>query len=69
LRDNGGLTKTHAMLSGSPGIDGGNNAADLAFDQRLSPYDRDNSFPDIGAYEIQGEIIFDAGFDGCTALP
>jgi hypothetical protein len=69
LRDNGGVTKTHALLRGSPGIDGGNNAVDVAYDQRLAPYNRENGFPDIGAYEIQPEIVFDAGFDGCVPLP
>jgi hypothetical protein len=70
LRDNGGLTKTHALLSGSPGIDAGSNISpDLPYDQRLAPNVRDNGFPDIGAYEIQAEIIFASGMDGCTALP
>jgi len=69
LRDNGGVTNTHALLSGSPGIDAGNNSLDLTFDQRLSPFVRDDGLPDIGAYEIQAEVIFDTGFDGCVPLP
>jgi len=77
LRDNGRQTKTHALLSGSPAIDSGNNSANLHEDQRggladSSPY----PFPrvsgvtaDIGAYEIQqGDIVFNAGFDGCPVL-
>ena len=68
LRDNGGVTNTHALLSGSPGIDAGNNAADLTYDQRLAPNVRDNGFPDIGAYEVQADAppdrLFASGFDG-----
>ena len=69
LRDNGGATATHALLSGSPGIDAGNNAAGLAFDQRLSPFVRENGVPDIGAYESQAGMIFSASFEGCVPLP
>jgi hypothetical protein len=75
LRDNGGLTKTHALLSRSPGIDAGNNFLFSPEDQRgrpldLAPYayarESPTGYPDIGAYEIQqDDIIFDAGFDGC----
>jgi hypothetical protein len=75
LRDNGGLTKTHALLSHSPGIGAGNNMLFLPEDQRgraldQAPYayarESPTGYPDIGAYEIQQkDIIFDAGFDGC----
>lgn len=75
LRDNGGLTRTHALLSHSPGIGAGNNMLFLPEDQRgrpldLAPYayarESPSGYPDIGAYEIQqDDIIFDAGFDGC----
>ena len=74
LRNNGGLTLTHALLSHSPAIDKGNNAATLGEDQRgiLSdgfprPYPRvSGSFADIGAYDVQqGDIIFNHGFEGC----
>lgn len=75
LRYNGGLTKTHALLSRSPGIDAGSNFLFLPEDQRgrpqdLAPYafarESPSGHPDIGAYEIQkNDIIFDAGFDGC----
>jgi len=75
LRYNGGLTKTHALLSHSPGIDAGSNFLFLPEDQRGRPLDQApyayaresaSGYPDIGAYEIQkNDIIFDAGFDGC----
>jgi hypothetical protein len=77
LRDNGGLTLTHALLSGSPAIDAGNNTASLGYDQRGSAatngtmdYARMSGTTDIGASEVQkDEIVFDAGFDGCAAPP
>ena len=67
LRDNGGGTRTVALLSGSRGIDEGNNATSLADDQRGAPYLRvSGGAADIGAYEVQqNEIIFDANFEGC----
>jgi len=41
----------------------------LAFDQRGNPFVRSSGAGvDIGAYEIQAEIIFNNGFDGCAAL-
>jgi hypothetical protein len=76
LRDNGGVTKTHALLSTSPAIDGGNNTTTLNEDQRgvlndtsPFPYPRQSgSTPDIGAYEVQqDDIIFNSGWDGCLA--
>ena len=78
LRDNGGPTLTHALLSGSPAIDNGNNAATLDEDQRGSinvdppyPYPRaDNlaTVADIGAYEMQPEDnVFNTSFEGCAA--
>jgi hypothetical protein len=81
LRDNGGLTQTHALLSNSPGIDQGNNAAGVNQDQRgvyaenisSGPY----AFPrvsgalaDIGAYEVQqNDVIFNTSLEGCPRLP
>jgi hypothetical protein len=67
LRDNGGTTLTHALSSGSPAIDAGNNIAVERFDQRASGYVRTSgSSTDIGAYEVQQtEIIFSSGFEGC----
>ena len=70
LRDNGGGTPTHALLSGSAGIDVGINSAGQAFDQRGSPYARTSgTAPDIGAYEIQkADIIFNTSFESCPLL-
>jgi hypothetical protein len=70
LRNNGGPTDTHALLSRSPGIDQGNNVANLTYDQRNSPYARvSGTAADIGAYEVQqADIIFNNGFDGCPTL-
>jgi hypothetical protein len=70
LRDNGGATLTHALLSHSPGIDQGSNNNLLASDQRGLPYVRQSgAATDIGSYEVQqDDIVFDGGFDGCPAL-
>jgi len=69
LRDNGGNTKTLALMSNSPGINVGSNATgNFTYDQRLTPFARDVNGPDIGAYEIQPEIIFTANFEGCPPL-
>ena len=73
LRNNGGPTQTHALLSRSIAIDAGSNPFSLDnYDQRGPPYLRPDSMSgvsDIGAYEVQqGDIVFDAGFDGCPAL-
>jgi hypothetical protein len=54
LADNGGPTKTHALLTGSPAIDSGNNFAGTATDQRGGGFVRESgSAADIGAYEVQ----------------
>jgi hypothetical protein len=67
LRDNGGPTWTHALLSGSAGINQGSNVLNLSTDQRGPTSARvAGGVADIGAYEvIQSEIVFNAGFDGC----
>jgi hypothetical protein len=64
LQDNGGPTQTHALLSGSPAIDGGNPGgcrdnlgALLTTDQRGFPRPADGNHDsvaacDIGAYEL-----------------
>jgi hypothetical protein len=55
LQDNGGPTLTHALLPGSPAIDGGNNAYATDFDQRGPGFPRIvNGIIDIGAFEFQG---------------
>ncbi len=69
LRDNGGFTATHALLSTSPALAAGNNVENLNYDQRGPGYLRVSTGekePDIGAYETQREdIVFSAGFEGC----
>jgi len=62
LADNGGPTKTHALMPGSPAIDTGNDVAGLATDQRGQPRVY-GAFADIGAYELQSDVIFADGFD------
>jgi hypothetical protein len=54
LQDNGGPTQTHALLSGSPAIDAGNNAYATDWDQRGEGFPRIvNGIIDIGAFEVQ----------------
>ena len=64
LDDNGGITRTHALRTGSPAIDFGNNAAGLDTDQRGA----DRMFgasTDIGAVEWNGDpgFAFRSGFE------
>jgi hypothetical protein len=75
LRDNGGPTWTHALLSGSPAIDAGNNAYGKSIDQRgtfafPAGYARVSGVAaDIGAYEVQqDDVVFATGLDGCPVL-
>src|SRR5262249_35846511 len=50
LQLNGGHTRTHALLAGSPAIDAGFNSVGLASDQRGSLFVRTfGAAPDIGA--------------------
>jgi hypothetical protein len=52
LSNNGGPTRTHALLSDSPAIDRGNNRSGFAYDQRGPGFPRVKGFgPDIGAFE------------------
>ena len=53
LQDNGGATKTHALLADSPAIGGGSNPDSLRFDQRGNRFTRTNGAIDIGAFENQ----------------
>tara|TARA_R110001592_G_scaffold93367_1_gene271145 strand:- start:5633 stop:10372 length:4740 start_codon:yes stop_codon:yes gene_type:complete len=69
LRDNGGPTKTHALLFGSAAINAGDNAAaeaaDLTHDQRGSEFGRifDDTV-DIGAYELHSmSFVVDTNSD------
>jgi hypothetical protein len=74
LRDNGGMTQTHALLTRSPGIDAGSDGMDpqtntpFTHDQRGSPFGRvSGATADIGAYELdQNDVVFNASFDGCS---
>jgi hypothetical protein len=72
LVGHGGPTPTHALLPGSPAIDGGELKCELPVDQRGFPRpvdgDDDGTLAcDIGAYELQG-VIFSDGFEsGDTA--
>ena len=63
LRDNGGLTHTHALLVGSPAIDKGSNSKNLLNDQRRFGFDRAVGTTDIGAYEYDPDIIFVSGLE------
>jgi len=67
LGDNGGSTRTLALLDGSPAIDAGSNPFDLAFDQRGDGFPRVvGAAADIGAFEAAGadvDTIFADGFD------
>jgi hypothetical protein len=54
LADNGGPTKTHALLPGSPAINTGLNFTGQATDQRGGPFVRVfGPAADIGAFEVQ----------------
>ena len=66
LQNNGGPTLTHALLPGSPAIDHGNNIGNFKADQRDDPvhYPRvSGATADIGAFEVNGDLIFFDGFD------
>lgn len=54
LAENGGTTRTHALLPGSPAIDAGSAQTNLTLDQRGGVFVRSSGdAPDIGAYERQ----------------
>jgi len=64
LQDNGGATRTHALLPGSPAIDTGNNVAGADEDQRGAGFPRVvGAAADIGAFEVNFDVIFANGFD------
>jgi len=73
LRNNGGLTKTHALLSRSPAIDAGSGAPfgedqrGMLFDTAPLPFPRQSGTAvDIGAYEVQqNDIVFNTSFETC----
>ena len=73
LRDNGGSTQTHALLSHSPAVDQGSDSQHYTYDQRGLPYKRADglfaNFTDIGAYEVQQEdVVFNTSFETCPTL-
>jgi hypothetical protein len=64
LQDNGGPTKTHALLPGSLAIDAGSNALAVDKDGKPLPHDQRGIFSrifngrvDIGAFEHQGPPV------------
>jgi hypothetical protein len=60
LQDNGGPTRTHALLPGSPAIGRGGNVLSLGNDQRGAPFGRvDGASADIGAFEFSDTIFRD----------
>lgn len=66
LANHGGLTRTHALLAGSPAVDAGNNSQSLSVDQRENSFLRVvGANPDIGAYErqIDDDEIFYNGLE------
>ena len=79
MRNNGGLTQTHALLNGSTAIDAGNNILGEPEDHRGSEDDpgppfayarESNGAADIGAYELQQEdSIFSTSGETCVTLP
>ena len=70
LADNGGLTQTMGLLTGSPAIDAGSNALALGPDGKPFLTDQRgyarivNGIVDIGAYESGSSIPGDANADG-----
>jgi predicted outer membrane repeat protein len=61
LQDNGGATKTHALQSGSPAIDGGINTGCPSEDQRQQPRPRDGN--------SDGQAVCDSGaFEAATGI-
>jgi len=62
LANNGGPTRTHALLPGSVAIDAGANPQGLAFDQRGAGFPRVfGAAPDIGAFEVGPRPVSHAG--------
>lgn len=64
LVNNGGPTRTHALLPGSAAIDAGNNDGSFDFDQRGPGFARVvGAAADIGAVESDPDRIFTHGFE------
>ena len=60
LADHGGLTRTMALLAGSPAIDAGDAAASLPADQRGVARPQGGA-PDIGAFELRPPLAATTG--------
>jgi len=65
LADNGGVTKTHVPTPGIWDTFGGTNLLGLQWDQRGPGFPRQSAgdFPEIGALQINSDIIFANGFN------
>jgi len=64
LRDNGGVTRTHAPAAGSPAINHGQTSTSDPWDGRGNGFPRKiGAAVDIGAFEVNGDIIFANGFN------
>jgi YVTN family beta-propeller protein len=62
LQFNGGLTRTHALLLGSPALNAGSNPLALTTDQRGFGFPRvAGAAPDMGAYEASLSLAIAAG--------
>lgn len=72
LMDNGGLTDTHSLQTGSPAIDMGSTSGPPATDQRNAPRD---ASPDAGSYEFGAQVPGTQGSAGgegderCSVTP
>ena len=63
LQNNGGPTRTHALLPDSPALDAGDDAAAPTTDQRGVPRPQGLG-SDIGAFEVELLITGDVNWDG-----
>jgi len=65
LQDNGGLTKTHVPTPGQWDTFGGTNLPGFQWDQRGPGFPRQSvgDWPEIGALQINSDIIFANGFN------
>ena len=69
LQLNGGHTRTHALLPGSPAIGQGDDNAGFATDQRGPTYHRVvGAKADIGAYEVDPDHVFGDAFEPTPPL-
>lgn len=66
LQDNGGFNRTQVPTPGAWDTAGGTNERSVQWDQRGPGFPRQSSgdFPEIGAIQINSDIIFANGFNG-----